>query len=315
MQKIDISIIIATRNRETILWQTVEKAVTAIEGLPAEIIAVNDGDQPLQMPLAFHDKITCFNNPVRGVSSARNYGVTKSSGNVLFFVDDDMWLNKESIQWIIRKMQDDNNKTSVYNLNWEYPASLNEALAKTNVGKFILSTNYNTMWGRMHKNVSQPADGLYKYDTIGSCSLVMHIKIFKALQGYNESLVFQGEDVDLSNRINDLAIPILCVFDTTLHHNHADRLDLKGYLERINNGYRSQFMAEKAGLIFSSVTDYKGWKMPFFEFFRLSEKAFTGLYQLIPEHRIFIALTNKLTGLLSGLQRYKQWRVIIGNKK
>lgn len=123
MHKIDISIIIATRNRETILWQTVEKAVTAIAGLPAEIIVVNDGDQPLQMPLAFHDKITCFNNPVRGVSSARNYGVTKSSGNVLFFVDDDMWLNKESIQWIIRKMQDDNNKTTVYNLNWEYPAS------------------------------------------------------------------------------------------------------------------------------------------------------------------------------------------------
>ena len=124
-------------------------------------------------------------------------------------------------------------------------------------------------------------------------------------------VIFQGEDVDLSNRVNKLSIPIYCVFDTTLQHNHEDRLYLDGYLQRISKGYQSQFMAEKKGFISSSVHHYSTSIIFMFEFFRISEKVWIVLYKLIPNRRIFVAITNKLTGYLSGLQRYKQWRIII----
>lgn len=312
MAAVDISIIIATRNRESILWLSVKKAVAAIEGIPAEIIIVNDGDQPLQMPFELKDKITCHNNPIKGVSSARNYGVLKSAGNVLFFVDDDMWVNQKAVQWIINQMDDDANIRNVYNLNWEYPETLNSKLTGTKVGKYLLSAQYNTMWGRMHAKGTKPTEGLYKFHQIASCSLVMHKNIFNALNGYNKSLIFQGEDIDLTIRLNKNAIPILCVFDVTLHHNHADRLDLNGYLQRDVNGFRYQFMAEKAGLIPSSPHHYHKPAMYVFEFFRVTEKGWIALYNLIPGNNFFIPLTNKLTGLLSGLQRYKQWWDIIG---
>jgi len=171
------------------------------------------------------------------------------------------------------------------------------------------------MWGRMHQEGRKPVTGLYKYNVIGSGSLVIEKKLFEQIGLYNESIVFQGEDIDLSKRINDLSIPIFCVFDTTLYHNQADRLNLDGYLQRDNTGYRTQFMAEKAGAIASSVSYYKRSIVYIFETFRVTEKVWIGLYKLIPNHRFFLPLSNRLTGILSGLQRYKQWRNIMGSNK
>ena len=52
-EKIEISIIIATRNRETILWETVRKALNTIENKNAELIIINDGDRSLIIPEEF----------------------------------------------------------------------------------------------------------------------------------------------------------------------------------------------------------------------------------------------------------------------
>ena len=86
MPEIEISIIIATRNSEQILWETVEKACIAIENKNAEIIVVNDGDSPLNVPDSLVYKIYCFNNPKKGVSSARNFGAIKAKGNIFFLL-------------------------------------------------------------------------------------------------------------------------------------------------------------------------------------------------------------------------------------
>ncbi len=315
MNQPDISIIIATRNREKILWQTVQKACEAVEKKNAEIIVVSDDDTILNIPGLLAVKIHYFDNPKKGVSSARNFGTLKAKGSILFFIDDDMWINSEIIDWINTNLVKKSNTDAVYLIDWEYPASLKKTLAQSKIGRYILSTGYNTMWGRMHQKGKKPATGLYKYNVVGSGSLVLEKKLFEQIGMYNESIVFQGEDIDLSKRINDLSIPIFCVFDTTLYHNQEDRLDLDGYLQRDNNGYRTQFMAEKAGIISSSVSHYTRLMIYIFEIFRVSEKAWIGLYELIPNHQFFLPLTNRLTGILSGLQRYKQWRNIIGSNK
>jgi hypothetical protein len=74
-------------------------------------------------------------------------------------------------------------------------------------------------------------------------------------------------------------------------------------------------MAEKAGIISSSISHYPKSRIYIFEIFRISEKLWIGLFKIIPNHTFFLPLTNRLTGILSGLQRYKQWRNIIGNEK
>jgi hypothetical protein len=73
-------------------------------------------------------------------------------------------------------------------------------------------------------------------------------------------------------------------------------------------------MAEKAGIIPPSVSHYTRSMLYIFEIFRVSEKGWIGLYKLIPNHTFFLPLTNRLTGILSGLQRYKQWRNVISKE-
>jgi glycosyltransferase involved in cell wall biosynthesis len=313
MSKIDISIIIATRHRVEILWETVGKACEAIRNKNAEIIVVNDGDSTINIPNKYLNEIIYFDNPKKGVSSARNFGANKGNGTILFFIDDDMWINSEVIDWINFYLIKNENKEAVYNINWEYPPSLNEKLHNSKVGQYILRSGYHTMWGRMHQKGDKPVSGLHVYKIIGSCSLIMSKEIFITIGGYNEEMIFQGEDIDLSNKLNAYSIPIYCVFDITLHHNHHDRLEIDSFLKRESFGFESEFRAVKSEFIKpnSNIT-YKGVKKIFFELFCITEKIWILFLKTTPNQQLFIPLNNKIIGALGSLQRYKQWKKILG---
>ncbi len=306
-----ISVIIATRDRETILWETVDKAVHAAANKPVEIIIVNDGDSTLAPPAHLDGKIICLDNPGRGVSAARNYGVNRSSGDILFFVDDDMWVNEAAIDWISNSFSSLDPGESVFNLNWEYPPVLQEKLSNTKVGRYLLSSAYHTMWGRMHQSGEQPTTGLYEYRHVGSGSLVMQKKIFTSIGGYNEAMIFQGEDIDLSQRLISSGIKIYTVFSVTLFHNHQDRIEIGGYIMRESNGYASEFKAVEAGLIQSSSEKaYGGNQKIIYRFFQASENFWISLFKILPNHSSINFITNRLIGILAGLQRFKHWRKV-----
>ncbi|MEO6681928.1 MAG: glycosyltransferase family 2 protein [Ginsengibacter sp.] len=311
MFTVDISIIIATRNREDILWETIEKACHVATNKNVEIIVINDGDSSINIPNQYLNSIIYFDNPKKGVSSSRNLGAANARGQILFFIDDDMWINSEIIDWIDEHLVQNKNTKAVYNINWEYPPSLEEELKNHKIGRYILSTRYNTMWGRMNVKGEQPKSGFYPFQAIASCSLLLTKEMFDIIGGYNEDITFQGEDLDLANRINQLKIPIYCVFDTTLYHNHLDRLHLDGFLKRIGNGYNSQFLAEHKGLIPKSLNKYQGSNSSLFNAVLSTEKIWIKLHRLIPENKFFDPFTNRLTGLLSVLEKYKQWKKVV----
>ncbi len=305
-----ISIIIATRNRPAVLWQTVLHACSAIAGKPAEIIIVNDGDT-MEIPEAFVNKIRFINNDYKGVSVARNTAAAKAQGEVLFIIDDDMWINSKAIDWITNRFNNHPNDRAVYNLNWRYPDNLTEKLDKTKIGRYILSSRYHTMWGRMCLKGKAPASGLYPYNSIASGSLVISKNLFIELGGYSTSIRFQGEDIELSNRMRGGAVSIFAVFDVILFHNQQDRLTISDHLKRVQTGSLSEYKAAQSGLIEpANYARYSGPKKYFFEAFRYTENAWILLYKLIPNLPFLTPLSNKLTGLLSGLERYKQWRNI-----
>jgi GT2 family glycosyltransferase len=219
-----------------------------------------------------------------------------------------MWINCEAIDWIYLTMVKNNHTGMVFNINWEYPNTLTRNLLKSKVGQYILSTGYNTMWGRMHERGKAPSSGLYRFYTIASCSLVLEKELFFRIGKYNESIIFQGEDTDLTYRLNSLSIEIFSVFDVTLFHNHQDRLNIDGFLARLSNGYTSEFKAVKNGLIISSnFKSYKGSKKIIFEFFRITEKIWIFINWAIPNISIMKSFNNRLIGILAGLQRYKAW--------
>jgi glycosyltransferase involved in cell wall biosynthesis len=312
MRKVQISIIIATRHREKILWETIEKACLAIENKNAEIIVVNDGDTSLNIPDSLIHKISYFDSPKKGVSSARNFGASKAKGEILFFVDDDMWISSEAIDWINTHVVARENTEAVYFINWEYPLYLKNMLTETKIGRYLLATKYHTLWGRLHKNEPQPVSGIYQYNSLGSGSLVMHNLLFEKAGGYNEEMIFQGEDADLAGKFNNSGIPIYIVFDIMLFHNHRDRLEINNFLKRIYEGFGSEFKAVKSGMAIpiGEVT-YKGLQKKLFEISRITENGWIFILSILPNHPIIAPVNNRLIGALGGLQRYKQWKKVM----
>ncbi len=312
MAAIDISIIIPTRNREAVLWVTLAKAIAAIEVITnAEVLVINDGDEDLDIPARYNSVIKFYRNPKKGVSTARNFGADNAKGSILFFIDDDMWINKEALGWINNYFSIAENAEAVYNINWHYPQELTQKLIQTKIGQYQLAAAYNTMWGRMVTGQKlEPAQGLYAFNCIMSGSLVMSKTTFEKTGRYNEKMIFQGEDADLTEKINAAGIKIFCVFDVMLFHNQQDRFEIDNFLVRASDGFASEFKAAKEGFITNRAK--KIYKMPgsiIFLFFFTTEFFWIWLLKILPNNTFWRLLNNRLIGMLNGLQHYKQWRL------
>ncbi|MEK6916665.1 MAG: glycosyltransferase [Nanoarchaeota archaeon] len=105
-----LSIIIPNYN-STSLLKTIDSiySSTGINKHDYEIILVDDGSTD-----GLYDKakkrfplIKIFRHEMKkGASSTRNKGIEESKGEVLFFIDSDMWLNKTTIVSMLKKIRD-----------------------------------------------------------------------------------------------------------------------------------------------------------------------------------------------------------------
>ena len=89
-----ISVIIPTYQRADLVAGAIE-SVLAQTYQDYEIIVVNDGstDNTKEVLATFGNSITAIHQENRGLSAARNAGITISSGKYIAFLDDDdLWL-------------------------------------------------------------------------------------------------------------------------------------------------------------------------------------------------------------------------------
>jgi glycosyltransferase involved in cell wall biosynthesis len=308
-----LSIVIATRHREVVLWESIEKARFVIKNNPnIEIIVVNDGDSDLTIPNSLAHGLIVINNPNHSVAKARNLGVKHSKGKILLFLDDDMWLTQDGLEWILNNADKIEAERAVYNLNWEYPQTLINNLIETKVGRYILTANYHTLWGRMHQSEPPPTSGYKKVAGIGSGSLVLTKKIFDEVNGYNEMLTFQGEDNDLNNKLNTHGVSIYACFDALLFHNHGDRTNLKGYLDREFSGFRSEVNGIKNGALPNTSFNYSYMKYFLLNIFSFFEPFLLFMVNKTPNG--FTAINNKLIGLLCAIQKIKAYKHFFDEK-
>ncbi len=87
------SLIIPSRNRPDLLWQTIQ-SVLAGEDVPSEIIVVDQSDGPHGALAALESERCTFRyiwSESRGVSRARNEAIAAAKHDILIFIDDDEW--------------------------------------------------------------------------------------------------------------------------------------------------------------------------------------------------------------------------------
>lgn len=96
-----VSVIIPTFNRGWILKEAID-SVLAQNFEDFELIVIDDGSTDNTQPIlnSYKNDITAFTQNNKGVSAARNMGITLSSGRFIAFLDsDDLWMqNKLSTQ-------------------------------------------------------------------------------------------------------------------------------------------------------------------------------------------------------------------------
>ena len=92
-----VSVIIPTYNRGWIIKEAID-SVLAQDFIDFELIVVDDGstDNTSEILDSYSDDITVLQQNNKGVSAARNRGLSKASGRFIAFLDsDDLWLPKK----------------------------------------------------------------------------------------------------------------------------------------------------------------------------------------------------------------------------
>ena len=147
-----ISIIVPVYNVEKFL----DKCIISILNQSynnIEIILINDGS--LDNSLAICEKykkidkrVKLFNKKNEGVSSARNFGLVKSTGEFILFVDGDDYINENCINILYKSLIENHCDISCANIISENLNGEEINLLKTNDKKHIFSINDYSMYNR-----------------------------------------------------------------------------------------------------------------------------------------------------------------------
>ncbi len=260
-----ISLIIPTKDRLSLLKQTLTYAQKALASFEHEIIIVNDSEEGLKLTNEIlSPEARVVKNPGQGVASARNYGASSARGKWLLFLDDDMLIQANNIQEVFSLAEQQ--PKACYNINWEYPATLKQKLPASQFGRFLNHYGFTSFEG-WHKNGHWNSEKVFSVETVTSQFLFIRKDIFFGFDGYNENFPFAGfEDYDLARRLKQHQITIFIHPTTMAYHNEADRSVVDQWLARRKRGGETRQVAVRMG--YSELTLHYG---------RLK----SGLYQMV----------------------------------
>ena len=297
-----ISIIVPTKERSKVLYQTLTEAIDAVDGFEIEIIVVNDGGDltnKIDSPI-----IQYYKNPKKGVSSARNFGASIAKSHLLFFLDDDIWISRETINAIIYITENIDLSRSVVCLNWEYPNILIDKLSNSKLGRYFIQSKYHTMEGRTHTQFDK-TQTFISSKGIGSASFLIAKEVFNKIGGYNENIVFQGEDIAMYRNLTSSNINVMYYLPIVCYHLDNITTDIHNFLIRQYTGYLSQLKAEKDKIIEQQFENRFFLKNKAYKCLLPFEPIIIFIFEFLPDLKILDKVSFKIIGLLSSIQRVK----------
>lgn len=209
------SIIIPLYNKESFIENTL-KSIFSQTFTDYEIIVVNDGstDKSEAIVLKFSDKrIRFYNQKNQGVSSARNFGIKKSKGDFIAFLDaDDYWFphHLETLQKLIKDCPQAGLYASRY-------------ISKVSEKKFITNSFLN-----IRENFSGIIPDFFYSSLVSRIALTSAVVVPKTVfdkTGFFNTSITSGQDLDLWIRVAIL-FPVAITGNITVEYNAMDNSSL-----------------------------------------------------------------------------------------
>ena len=153
----DISVIIPVYNGEKYIRKCLDSVINQTKK-EIEIVVVNDGstDNTESIIKEYKDKrIKYFKNTNHGIGYSRNFGVSKSSGKYIMFLDSDDYIDKDECKLLYEKCLEDDLDISICDFYKVY----NNDLIEVNLGDFKSSslkdnpdiiTEFLNPWGKLY---------------------------------------------------------------------------------------------------------------------------------------------------------------------
>lgn len=292
-----ISVIIPTFERGNIFNECLSSVLESISDQD-EIIIVNDSKQNTLELHIIDSRVILFNNPKSGVASARNLGASHAKGKYLLFIDDDMLINRDSVESCFQLILKSSN--SVINSDWVYnPADLAK-MKKTQFGRYLDRIEFTSLKGWC-PNLVWKTNDVVRAKGITSQFLLIAKSVFEDVSGYNEHFPFAGfEDYDLGKKLELNNVQFLINTKCCVFHNEKDRMALKPFLERKKRGALTRKKGVELGYSELNI-HFNPLKRFYFLFSFLTKPLFFFLINITPNSKTTDTLyrfwVNRLMGI------------------
>jgi GT2 family glycosyltransferase len=230
-----ISVVVPTFRRPAVLERTLA-ALLAVDPTDEdyEVLVVDDGSgdrTPDVVAGRAHRRLRFFQQPNRGVASARNLGARQAAGALLVFIDDDIVVPDTFLRdhlALHRRFPG-----SLVNGRWEFEPALRALLAGSAFGRFRLEVEE---WVKQGLAKRPLAGGVLEPDAVTACNLSLTREAFARIGGFSEDFPYAGaEDQEFSLRARRAGFRF--VYDPELRVWHNDhRVTLEQFCERQRRG-------------------------------------------------------------------------------
>jgi GT2 family glycosyltransferase len=233
-----VSFVVPTYRRPATLRITVA-ALLRVDYPPEhfEVVVVDDGsgdetrDVVADLGRGPGARLVYLEQPNSGAATARNRGARAATGDLLIFVDDDIVVEPSHIHDHLAVPG--SRSDTLVNGHWEFPETLELALAGTPFGRFRLEVE---AWVKEGVSKVPLPDGRLEPSAVTACNLGIPRAVFWKLDGFDETFPFAGyEDQELSYRAVEAGFRL--VYDRRIRLIHNDqRLTLQQFCERQRRG-------------------------------------------------------------------------------
>ena len=222
-----LSVCIPSYNPELKLSTTLDSLISQKEFINEIVIVIDNDIHEQQVGLLRKKYSTVFNLFVvtqanSGRARARNRAAEIATGDVLFFLDDDMLAESSLVQKHF-EYQKANPETIIVGNGYNNPAD-----AKDDFSKYIIKMGLSWQYE------SEPVQVVsFEKFVFTACNMSISKRLFNKLNGFDDRLK-DAEDFDMGIRALKQGVKI--IYDRTLTAWHNDWPDIKAFIKR-NNEY------------------------------------------------------------------------------